>query len=400
MFWRKKKAEAREFTQASPQTLLEAFGLESFDAQTVTVDSALGVPAVFSAVNFISGTIAGLPLHLYRRTDEGRERVAGTPLANVLHDAVSDEVTSFEWRKYSIQQTLTGGRSFSQIVRNGRNEVREIRAMDPSRVTVERVSGNRRYIYKDGATRAELGAMDVLDLPYMLKMDGLGHYGPIAQNKTAIGVAQAVQEYAAKFFANGGVPPFAVTGNFGSTGAMKRATDDLEAAVKRSSAEGRQALVLPQGLEIKPIGASPEDTQLIETQRFCVEQIARIYNLPPTFLQDLTHGTYSNTEQQDLHFVKHTLKRWVEQFEQEMNLKLFGRRNDRLFVEFSMDGLLRGDFKTRMEGHSTAIQAGMQTPNEARAMENRPPLEGGDDLLIQGATVPLGTQEGTDNDDT
>ena len=137
--------------------------------------------------------------------------------------------------------------------------------------------------------------------------------------------------------------------------------------------------------------SNPTDSQFLDTQRFSIEQIARIYSLPPVFLQDLTHGTFSNTEQQDLHFVKHTVKRWVEQFEQEMNLKFFGRGSD-FYVEFNVDGLLRGDLKTLMEAYATSIQNGIRTPNEVRAIENLPDKENADDLLIQGATVPLGSQ--------
>jgi HK97 family phage portal protein len=129
---------------------------------------------------------------------------------------------------------------------------------------------------------------------------------------------------------------------------------------------------------------------LLELQRFSIEQIARIYSLPPVFLQDLTHGTFSNTEQQDLHFVKHTVKRWVEQFEQEMNLKFFGRGSD-FYVEFNVDGLLRGDLKSRMEAYAVSIQNAIRTPDEIRAIENLP-AKGATDLLIQGATVPLGSQ--------
>jgi HK97 family phage portal protein len=133
--------------------------------------------------------------------------------------------------------------------------------------------------------------------------------------------------------------------------------------------------------------------QLLELQRFSIEQIARIYSLPPVFLQDLTNGTYSNTEQQDLHFVKHTLKRWIEQTEQEMNLKLFPRGSE-FYVEFNVDGLLRGDFKTRMEAHAASIQNGIRTPNEVRDIENMSPMPEGGSLMIQGATVPIGTQIG------
>jgi HK97 family phage portal protein len=150
-------------------------------------------------------------------------------------------------------------------------------------------------------------------------------------------------------------------------------------------------MALPAGHEMKSIGFNPEQMQLLELQRFSIEQIARIYSLPPVFLQDLTHGTFSNTEQQDLHFVKHTLKRWIEQTEQEMNLKLFPRGSD-LYVEFNVDGLLRGDFGTRMAAHATSIQNGIRTPNEVRTIENMPDRPEGDVLLIQGATVPMGTQ--------
>jgi HK97 family phage portal protein len=109
------------------------------------------------------------------------------------------------------------------------------------------------------------------------------------------------------------------------------------------------------------------------------------------FLQDLTHGTFSNTEQQDLQFVKHTMKRWIEQVEQEMNLKFFPRGSE-FYVEFNVDGLLRGDFKTRMEAHATSIQNGIRTPNEVRTVENLPKRDEGGNLMIQSATVPMGTQ--------
>jgi HK97 family phage portal protein len=128
--------------------------------------------------------------------------------------------------------------------------------------------------------------------------------------------------------------------------------------------------------------------QLVETQGFAVLEVARIYSLPPTFLQDLSRATFSNSEQQDLHLVKHTIKRWVEQLESEMNLKLFGRGSNRI-VEFNLDGLMRGDYATRMAGNAQAIQTGQLTPNEARALDNREPLPGGEKLFIQGATVPM-----------
>lgn len=399
MFGLRKKPEERVTQATSNFAALVGKGLvwpQNASGQTVNSDTALKVPAVWAAVNFISGTIAGLPLHVYERVEGGRKRFDG-PIYGVLHDAVNDETTSFDWRKYTFERVLTGGRAFTLIVRNGRNEVAELRSLDPENVEIERVEGMKFYTYKENGRKWRYEASEVIDLPFMLKADGLSHVSPLTAGKDAIGVALGVQEYAGRFFNNGGVPPFAVSGNFQSGNALNRAADDLAEAVRKASSEGRQALTLPQGLEITKIGSDPEQNQLLETQKFMVEQVARIYSLPPTFLQDLSHGTFSNTEQQDLQFVKHTLKRWVEQFEQELNLKLWGRRNRRFFVEFSVDGLLRGDFKTRMEGHARAIQGGFETPNEARELENRPPMDGGDRLYVQGATVPL-TEAGQNQD--
>jgi HK97 family phage portal protein len=173
---------------------------------------------------------------------------------------------------------------------------------------------------------------------------------------------------------------------------MKRALVRREAAIDEARKSGKPITAIPPGYELKPIGLDPEKGQMVEARRFQVEEIARIYSLPPVFLQDLTNGTFSNTEQQDLFFVKHLVGQWAQALEEEMNLKLFGQRNGGRYVEHNLDGLLRGDFATRMAGLATGIQNAVLTPNEARALENRPAMPEGDDLLIQGATVPLGSQ--------
>jgi len=378
----------------SNRMILEFFGLDDQSAAGIQVntETALGVPAIWAAVQFIPGTLAGLPLQLFRKRGDNRERQGGA-LAKILHDAPNDECSSFQWRKALFEQVLTTGRSFTFIERAPNGRIINLWLLEPTKVTVKIEGGRKLYEYKeDRKPPTTFGASEIIDIPFMLKPNGYGHHNPLTRNADVIGLAIAATKYGSKFFANGGVPPFAITGNFQSVGAMQRAAEDFHGAVKKSAKENRQALTLPEGMDIKPVGADPEKTQLVELNRFLVEQIARIYSLPPTFLQDLTHGTFSNTEQQDLHFVKHTLKRWVEQFEQELNLKLFGRSNDRSYVEMNVDGLLRGDFKTRMDGYATGVQNGILTPNEARTLENRPKAEGGDKLLIQGATVPLEQQ--------
>lgn len=397
-FGRKEKREV-QVPQSAPN-FLEVFGITGSTA--VSMEEALGVPAVWAAVNFLSGTIAGLPLNVYvKKSDGTKVKVKATdanPVVAMLHDAVNEECSSFQWR-YDMFSTgvLTEGRFVTYIERDGRGRPINLRPMVGA--TVERLAdGRKRYKTTARGQEAFYWAEDVIDVPFMLKADLLSHRSPLRQCAVAIGKAVNSNDYGSKLFKNGGLPAFTLQGPFGSEKSAVRAADNIADATKEAARKGANVLAIPAGHKLEPLGSDPEKMQLVETQRFAVEEVARIYSLPPTFLQDLTNGTFSNTEQQDLHFVKHTLKRWIEQLEQEMNLKLFGRGSNR-FVEFNVDGLLRGDYKTRMEGNSTAIQTGQLTPNEARALDNRAPLEGGDKLYIQGATVPLADQKG-DQDGT
>lgn len=387
-FEARKVEERATVTQSDPNFLRVIFG-ENYDQKVVTRQTILQTPAGWGAVNFLSGTLAGLPLELYRKTASGREAVKG-PLANMLHYAVNDSASSFEWRFRMFSDVFTTGRGLTYIERNGAGTPINLFSLDPRRVTIKQTGLRRVYEYRDTNEVLKVyQASEVIDIPFMLDQDGVGHIGPVTAGKDAFRLALAVMEYSNKFLANGGVPPFAVTGNFQTSQALKRAADDLQEAVRRAAKEERQALTLPAGLEIKPIGTDPDKTQMIETQRWCIEQIARLYGLPPTFLQDLTHGTFSNTEQQDLHFVKHTLRRWVEQFEQEINLKLFGRASNSRYVEMNVDGLLRGDFATRMDGYAKGITHGFMKPSEVRMLENWPEAPGADQLFMQSATVPI-----------
>ena len=369
--------------------------LVSASGVTVNIDNALGVPALWAAVNFLSGTLAGLPLKVYRTTRGGYQEVrptAGNQLPVILGEAINPAMSSFEWRKYMFDQVFTGGRGITYIERDGAGRVVNLYAIDPSLIMVRLLNGQKIYDVRVGTnTTRSYPAEDIIDIPFMLEHDFVTHRGPIMTNRDAIGMAIAASRYGSKAFQSGGVPPAVLQGPFTSGAAATRASDDVAQTMAKLARDGRPVMALPLGHELKSIGFNPEQMQLIELQRFSIEQIARIYSLPPIFLQDLTRGTYSNTEQQDLHFVKHTVKRWVEQMEAELNLKLFGRGSP-YFVEFDLDGLMRGDLKTRMEAHATSIQNGIKTPNEVRKIENLAPLEGGDQLFIQGATVPLAGQ--------
>jgi HK97 family phage portal protein len=391
-----KKAEARSIENpsvpVSSENFFQLMGFSSYGTTagiTVNIEAALGVPAVWSAVNFIAGTLAGLPLEVYR----DNEKVT-TGVGSWLDRAVNPSLSSYDWRKYSFEQVLTGGRSATLIIRNGNGETTDLVPLDPADITVAETleNGYPSKVYRSKS--ASYQASEILDLTFMVKNNQLDIRGPIATNRDIIALAIASSRYGAKAFQSGGIPPAVLQGPFNSGASASRASEDVANATAKLAQEGRPIMALPLGHELKSIGFSPDQMQLLDLQQFCIEQIARIYSLPPVFLQDLSKGTYSNVEQQDLHFVKHTLRRWIEQFEQEMNLKLFGRASD-FSVRFNVDSLLRGDLKTRMEAHSQAVQNGIKTPNEVRAQEGLEPLPGGDDLMIQGATVPITLQGGS-----
>ena len=376
----------------SSAAVLDFFGLDDLAGASdvvVTAETALSVPAIWSAVNFISGEIAMLPMQIYRRTKTGPEKL-DNPLSVLLHDCVNDDLlTSFDWRKLVFEAVLTTGRHVTFIERAATGRILNLWPLDPAGVTVKKVGGRKFYSYRDSGRTVEYEASEVIDIPFMLKSGGIRHHVPYRLMRDTIALAIASTRYGTKFFNSGGVPPFAITGAFKSPRALQQAADDMDSAVKKASKEKRQALVLPAGLDIKALGVDPDKSKFVELQRFLIEQTARMYQLPPVFIQDLSHGTMANTEQQDLQVGKHTLQRWINQFEQELNAKLFGRSNNRTYVKLNVDGLLRGDFKTRMDGYAKAIQNGVMMPNEARSREELGSAEGGDRLYIQGATVPL-----------
>jgi HK97 family phage portal protein len=370
---------------SDPRAFEVLFGANSTDAGVyVDRETALEVPAIWAAVNFIAGTIAALPLHIYQRDSDGNRQRVSNRLSRLLHDAPNEEWTSFAWRQHLMSNTLLGGRSYTFVQFNRVGQVRALYPLDPTGMIVERKQGRTRYRYKDEDGREYIYApSEIIDLPFTLGPDGIQHYVPVNKLKRTIGLAIALEKYGARFFQNGGIPPTFLQGPGMSPAAAERASQDIQTKISEIAQSGGIP-ALPTGYELKAIGIDPEKSQMEASRRFQVEEVARVYDIPPVFLQDLTHGTYSNTEQQDLHFVKHTLTQWLRRIEQQLNLKLFpGENRNGQFVEFNVDGLLRGDFKTRMEGYAQAVQNAIKTPNEIRAKENDPPMEGGDRLYIQ-----------------
>ena len=357
---------------SSPEALAMFFGDggTSDAGELVTVERALGVPAVWCAVNFLADTIASLPLKLYRRTGDVAEPDTNDPLYRLLHDAPTPEITSYRWRESFMNSTLTVGRSFTFIERSPSGRVLNLWPLEQGRVSVTRQEG--RLLYRvEGDTLSGVGAAtyaanEIIDLPFMLKDDGVGHYSPLWLLRNSIGLAIALEGYASRFFAGGGTPPMQLVGPFTGPEGAARASHDVAKALREARKSNKNVLPLPTGHELKPIGVKPEEGQMMDARRLQIEEVSRIYNIPPSFLHDLTRATFSNHEQAALSLVKHSLAPWLRKIEGEFNLKLFGRDDASRFVKFSLDGLLRGDFATRMSGYATAVQNAIRTPDEIR----------------------------------
>lgn len=372
----------------------------STSGKPVNEHTAMQMTAVYSCVRILAEAVAGLPLHLYKYTDSGgKEKALSHPLYFLLHDEPNPEMSSFVFRETMMTHLLLWGNAYAQIIRNGKGEIIALYPLMPNRMSVDRDSSGNLYYsytrYSDDAPTMNgitvtLRPSDVLHIPG-LGFDGLVGYSPIAMAKNAIGMAIACEEYGAKFFANGAAPG-GVLEHPGTIKDPQKVRDSWNAAYQGSSNSHRVA-VLEEGMKYQPIGISPEQAQFLETRKFQINEIARIFRVPPHMVGDLEKSSFSNIEQQSLEFVKYTLDPWVIRWEQAISRSLLRPDEKKLyFAKFNVDGLLRGDYVSRMNGYATARQNGWMSANDIRELENLdriPPELGGDLYLINGNMTKL-----------
>ena len=368
--------------------------------KSVTERSSMQMTAVYSCVRILAEAVAGLPVHLYRYTESGgKEKAIDHPLYLLLHDEPNPEMSSFVFRETLMTHLLLWGNAYAQVIRNGKGEVIALYPLMPNKMEVDRDDkGQLYYIYTRSTDEAKTGDVgrvllrpqDVLHIPG-LGFDGLVGYSPIAMAKNAIGLAIATEEYGAKFFANGAAP----SGVLEHPGTIKDPARVREAWQSQfgGSANSGKIAVLEEGMKYTPISISPEQAQFLETRKFQINEIARIFRVPPHMVGDLEKSSFSNIEQQSLEFVKYTLDPWVVRWEQSIARALLSEDEKRsYFVKFNLEGLLRGDYASRMNGYATARQNGWMSANDIRELENLdriPAEEGGDVYLINGNMLPL-----------
>ena len=356
---------------------------------TVTPESALRVPSVWSAVNFLANTIATLPLDIY---DYGSTELAENQdrVRTLLKVAPNKNQTSFKWRHACMVDVLTEGRSYTLIARRASDAIDSLHRLTPRMVTpkFEVVGGIPEIVYFVKGVKKPYRSSEIIDIAWVMKTDGLGHINPVEKLKKTIKLSLALQSYADRFFNNGGVPPLALEGPFASGASADRASEDMSQQIAQSNEKNRLVLALPSGHTLKPIGLKPEEGQMLAARQQANEEIGRMYQLSPIFLQDLSKGTMANTEQQDIQVAKHSISHWVTRIESELNLKLFGTE-PKAQVDFQLDGLMRGDSKTLSEALTKQVTSGLITPNEGRKKLGLKRMDGGDELYAQMQNVPI-----------
>lgn len=374
--------------------------------------TAMQTTAVYACVRILAEAIASLPLHVYEYQDDGGKKLVHEhPLYYLLHDEPNPEMTSFVFRETLMSHLLIWGNAYAQIIRDGAGRVLGLYPLLPDKMEVQRDDrGNIYYVYSRNSDEnpmfkeygnIKLKAEDVLHIPG-LGFDGLIGYSPIAMAKNAVGMTLACEEYGASFFANGANPG----GVLEHPGVLKDPSKVRESwnSVYRGVNNAHKIAVLEEGMKYQQIGIPPEEAQFLETRKFQINEIARLYRIPPHMVGDLDKSSFSNIEQQSLEFVKYTLDPWVIRWEQSLqrSLLLPGEKG-KYFIKLNVDGLLRGDYQSRMNGYAVGRQNGWFSANDIREMENMNPIpdeEGGNLYLVNGAMTKLadaGAFAGADN---
>lgn len=388
-------------TSSFEQVLLASqAGANTATGKPVTALSSLRNTAVFACVRVLAESVASLPLILYQRQERGKRRAIEQRLYGLLHDLPNSEMTSIELRETLMGHLALWGNAYSEIQRDGTGRVIGLWPLRPDRVDVRRGSDKRLYYQvffgdeldpkAEHATLMDYQVMHIRGIGY----DGVKGLSPIGLAREAVGLALATEEYGARFFGNGARPG----GVLQHPGALSdRATEKLRAswaAMHQGLTQSHRIAILEEGMQYKQIGIPPEDSQFLETRQFQVNEIARLFRVPPHMIGDLTKSSFSNIEHQGLEFVIHTLRPWLVRWEQAVYRDLLTPTERKsFFAEHLVNALLRGDIETRFNAYAQGRQNGWLSANDIRELENLNPVDGGDIYLQPLNMIPAGESQ-------
>ena len=349
----------------------------------VDPETALRSTVVLACVRVLATSVAGLPLHLYRRQPDGGKSIAREhPLYRVLHTSPNGWQTSFEFREQLMLHLCLHGNAYVEIRAGSAGFASELLPLHPSRMKVERIENGRlRYKYREDTGGETVYTQDQISHIRWLSDDGVQGMVPVELARDAIGLARACEIHGASFFGNGARPGVVLTSENMIDAETARSLRDNWERVHRGSDRAFKTAVLTGGLKPVELGGNNQESQFLETRRFAVEEICRIYGCPPHLVGDLTRSSFSNIEQQSLDYLQNTLLGWLRRFESAFARDLITDSN--VFAEFDVRGLLRGDAAARASYYQTLWNLGVASINEIRGWENLDPVTGGDTRFVQ-----------------
>jgi len=368
------------------------FGMPSSSGMIVSANTALAYSAVYGCVRILSESLAQLPLIVYEKAGRSRRRAEDHYLYPILHDSPNEWMTAIEFRETMQGHLTLRGNAYAQIDYDEGGRLKELFPLHPDNVWQDMLENGRR-IYQIELPHGEVRWLPGERVWHLrgLGSDGLRGYSPIALHKRSIGLGLAADEFGARFFGNGATPG-------GVLEHPGKLSDKAHTLLRGSWEEAHQGLskshkvaILEEGLKYHQISINPDEAQFLETRKFNVTDIARIFRVPPHMLADLERATFSNIEHLGIEFVTYSLGVWLERWEQsiQLNLMLESERR-RFYAEHLVDGLLRGDAQARHQSYAIGKQWGWLSTNDIREKENLNPIEGGDTYWMPLNMVPMG----------
>ncbi len=387
-----------------PQPVFNGFDaiLPNDSGVSVNQWTAMQMSAVYACIRLLSETLAQLPLNIRRRTKDGSELATNHPLFNILHNTPNPWMTSFSWRNSVMSHCVGWGNGYSYIIRDQKSEPRALLPLLPDRTTPQLIDNRLTYQTQINEHSFEALPQDVLHIP-ALGFDGLVGMSPIALHREAIGLGQAAQKFGARLFGSGSL----LSGVLKHPGKLKRKAEkpDDPSPVERLRKQWRElysglensaaVAVLEEGMEYQQIGIPPEDAQFLQTRKFQIADIGRIFNVPSHMINDLEKATFNNISELYLGFLRYTMTPWLVRWEQELNRKLFPTSNT-YYCKFNLQGLLRGTLSERKDYYKTAIEYGWLSRNEVRELEDLNRIDGLDEYL---QPLNMGSGQDADEDD-
>lgn len=377
------------YVTSSDASVIDLLGaVPSSSGYPVNEESAMRVSAVAACIQLLGGTIASLPLPVYERTEDGRRKI-DTPLWYLLNEQPCPAWTAASMFEWWIRCNALRGDAFSLIQRNRAGDIKAIVPLHPDRVTPmpKDVGGEILYRHQpENAPARTYQDDEILHIPGFGYDGGTGRSMSVIRHAafSSIGIALAADDFSGKLYANGAMPKHLIK----SEGRMDEQQIEQLRKVYAERYSGTdnvgKPMVLTQGLDVRELSMNAVDADILNSRKYQVIDIARAFGVPPFMIgaNDTTTSWGTGIEQMTLGFVKFTLQSYLNRIEQELNRKFF--KTSRHFVEFNLDGLLRGDSKSEGEylrqARGGSQGPGWMTANEVRRVKNLPPIDGQDDL--------------------